>query len=65
VNKYILYKIYQKRVENNWPEIIKMYLMDVPPVVELTRNKADAYTFDDISEAKEMAYLLNMSVREV
>lgn len=55
--EYILYKLYEKRIgKGKLPEVIRMYLSDVPPVLELTRNKNEAMTFYE-EEATELAYV--------
>lgn len=58
--EYVIYKRYENRVgTGRLPDIHTRYLVELPPITELTANKGEALTFEK-DEAKELAYLIYM-----
>jgi len=68
MTEYIVYKSYQKPTKGQLPKIIKEYIANTSFInahIDLTINRQEAYRFVDSSEAKSIAYLLDMQVEKI
>ena len=63
--KYVVFKRYEKRVgTGKFPEIIRLYISEELPHVELTKNIDDAMRFTK-DEAERIAYITCMDYKEL